>query len=242
MNVFDEYVESLLHFNLNFYLAFSPERGRTVGELVTIISSALARSGVSCTAAEVNQSIEERIAIQDGFVQASHDKIWLNFVSSLASAQPIPPALPTASGQPSPVPMVAMATAPAAVDPPATDVASAAPLATGSISWEQQIWNTDFVPVAAAEHDVNAPDFPIRLLVAAYGKLRNVANEPFKEEYLQRLLDVLNNLVPGNKLNRLSLARVVSLTNFGETSTKPVMFASGKVIALLTGWIAKKSN
>jgi len=242
MNVFDEYVESLLHFNLNFYLAFSPERGRTVGELVTIISSALARSGVSCTAAEVNQSIEKRIAIQDGFVQASHDKIWLNFVSSLASAQSIPPALPTAPTQPNPVPMVAMAAAPAAVAPPSADAVVGAPLGVASLSWEQQIWNTDFATVAAAEHDVNASDFPIRLLVAAYGKLRNVANDSFKEEYGHRLRDVLNNLVAGNKLNRLSLARVVSLTNFGETSTKPAMFASGKVIALLTGWIAKKSN
>ncbi|MDP1560340.1 MAG: hypothetical protein Q8M16_02980 [Pirellulaceae bacterium] len=222
MNLFDAYVESLLHFNLNFYLAFSPERGRTVGELVTIISSALARSGVSCTAAEVNQSIEKRLARNDGFVQGSHDKVWLSF-----SLIPAPPMVPA--------PTRVAAAELAAAEPPM--------LARGPSvavqSWEQQIWSTSFEAVAAAVHDVNAADFPIRLLVGAYSKLRNVADDPFKDEYLQNLLAVLNNLVPGSKLNRLSLDRVVALTEFGDTSTKPVKLASSRVILLLTGWVAK---
>lgn len=221
MNLFDAYVDSLLHFNLNFYLAFSPERGRTVGELVTIISAALARSGVSCTAAEVNQSIEKRLARNDSFVQGSHDKVWLNF-----SLIPAPPTVPA--------PTLVAAPELAAAEPP---IRARGPHVAVQ-SWEQQIWSSDFYEVAAAEHDVNATDFPIRLLVGAYSKLRNVASDPFKDEYLQKLLAVLNNLVPGNGLNRLSSRRVEALTDFGETSTRPVKLASGKVISLLTGWVA----
>jgi hypothetical protein len=223
MNPFDAYVESLLHFNLNFYLAFSPERGRTVGELVTIISSALARSGVSCTAAEVNQSIERRLARNDGFVQGSHDKVWLNF-----SLIPAPPTVPA--------PTLVAAPELAAAEPP---IRARGPHVAVQ-SWEQQISSSDFYEVAAAAHDVNATDFPIRLLVGAYSKLRNVASDPFKDEYLQKLLAVLNNLVPGNGLNRLSSRRVEALTDFGETSTRPVKLASGKVISLLTGWVANR--
>lgn len=235
MNSFDAYVESLLHFNLNFYLAFSPERGRTVGELVTIISSALARSGVPCTAAEVNGSLESRLARNDGFVQGSHDMVWLNF-----SSIPAPP--------PAPAPIQAAAPELAAAGIAVAGIAAAVPpmLESGpqvaDQSWEQQIWSSDFHAVAAAVHDVNAADFPIRLLVGAYSKLRNVASDPFKDEYLQILLAVLNNLVPGTKLNRLSLGRVVALTKFGDTSTKPVKLASSRVVLLLTGWVAKMSS
>lgn len=222
MNSFDAYVESLLHFNLNFYLAFSPERGRTVGELVTIISSALARSGVPCTAAEVNDSLESRLARNDGFVQRSHDMVWLNF-----SSIPAPP--------PAPAPILTAAPELAAAEPPMLDRGPQVAVQ----SWEQQIWSTSFAAVAAAVHDVNAPDFPIRLLTGAYSKLRSVASDPFNDEYLQILLAVLNHLVPGTQLNRLSLGRVVALTKFGETSTKPVKLASSRVILLLTGWVAK---
>jgi hypothetical protein len=222
MSHFDAYVESLLHFNLNFYLAFSPERGRTIGELVTVISSALARSGVACTANEVNQSIERRIAFNDGFVQTAHDKIWLNFAA-------------TSTVPSSPTPMAAATVARESENLPAASTDSDA-VSTG---WEQQIWRTEFAAVASVAHDINAADFPIRLLTSAYGKLRNVASDPYKNDYLKILLDVLNNLVPGSKLNRLSLDRVVTLKKFGETSTKPVKLASSRVVSLLTGWIAE---
>ena len=220
MSHFDAYVESLLHFNLNFYLAFSPERGRTIGELVTVISSALARSGVACTANEVNQSIERRIAFNDGFVQTAHDKIWLNFAA---------------------IPATPMVPAPILVETPAISAAEPPLLANSQDvavqSWEQQIWSTDFHAVAAALHDINAADFPIRLLVGAYSKLRNVASESFKEEYLQKLLAVLNNLVPGNGLNRLQKSLVSKLRSFGETSNQKVSLESSRIIALMRPWM-----
>lgn len=233
MSQLDAYVESLLHFNLNFYLAFSPERGRNIGELVTMISAALARGGISCTAAEVKQCLENRIALQDGFVVASQGQLWLNFESSPPTQSFSAP--PT---QPFSTPMVAMAAADSITTSSVTSAVLEDAPVNAAESWEQQIWNSDFEIAAAAVHDVNAEDFPIRLLVAAYSKLRNVASAQFKEEYLVKLLEVLNNLEQGNGLNRLKKPLVAALRSFGETSTKKVSLESSRIVALMRPWIA----
>ncbi len=79
MDLFDEYVRSLLHYYLNFYSAFSADRGRKQGELESIICSDLARCGVIGNIHEVKTSIDRETARHPGFLKRHEDRLWLEF-------------------------------------------------------------------------------------------------------------------------------------------------------------------
>jgi hypothetical protein len=87
MNMFDDYVRSLLHYYLNFYSAFSPERGRKQGELESIIYSDLSRCGAAGSIHEVKGCIDRELARIPAFARKTEDRIWLDFRQTTSVAE-----------------------------------------------------------------------------------------------------------------------------------------------------------